>query len=119
MRIAYVVGSVVVPALLVVTAGCGGGNRPSDRVLPGSQGRLGATVSGDGVLPAERRPPDGASVLTTTTMRSPIGRTSSPVVRSSVPVTRPPLQLGATTTTTTLATTTTTDVLGGTATPRS
>jgi len=101
MRIAHVVGPVLVPALLVVaaTAGCGGGHRPSGQVLPGPQARLGATVAGDGVLPGDQRQPDSAARTTTTTV--PIGRTSSPVVRPLVPVTRPPLQLGVVTTTST------------------
>src|SRR5947199_7720277 len=105
MRIADVAGPVLVPALLVVAvaAGCGGEHRPSRQVLPGRQGPLAVTISGDGVLPGEQRVPDRAPVTTTTA--PPIGRTSSPVVRPLVPVTRLPVQLGAVTTTSTASAT--------------
>ena len=110
MRIAHMVGPGLAPALLVVAlaGGCGSGHRPSGQVVPAGQGGLGATISGEGVLPGEQRPADGSPPLTTTTIQAPIGRTSSPVVRSTVPVTRPPLQLGAVATTSTSGATTTT-----------
>lgn len=103
MRIAHVVGSGLLPALLVVAvgAGCGGGHPASGPVQPDSSGRLVATISGDGVLPGEQRLPDGAPALTTTTTQPPIARTSSPVGPMPVPVTRPPLQLGPVATTST------------------
>jgi hypothetical protein len=94
MRIARAVGPGLVPALLVaaVAAGCGG-HQASGQVVPDNRGRRVAVVSGEEVLPGNRRAPDGASALTTTTTQPPIARTSSPVP-SPVPATRPPLMLG-------------------------
>ena len=100
MRITRGVGPGLVPVMLVaaVAAGCGG-HQTSGQVVPNSQGRLVSTVSGEDVHPGDRRAPYGAAAVTTTT-QPPIGRTASPVP-SGVPVSRPPLMLGAVATTST------------------
>lgn len=71
------------PALLVAMFGAGcGGNQASVQERPASPEPVVAIV-GDGLLPGDRRAPDGKLAATTTTR--PIGRPSLPVPARTPP----------------------------------
>ena len=72
------------PAVLVAVLGVGcGGDQASGQELPESPEPV-ATVITDGILPGDRRAPDGPTV-TTKVFRPPLGRAKIPI-----PVSPPP-----------------------------